>query len=300
VRPNSKLAVDCGLAVGYGGGIVVDERMVTGDPDIFAAGDCVEVKHLITGKPLQLPLGSLANRQGRVIGSNIGGGDERFGPVVGSAAVKIFDMNAASTGLTETAAREAGFDVSCAWGTFTDKADYYPEAENIYLKMVFDRGTQRLLGLQGYSKGELVKRVDVFAALLQNEGRLEDLLNMEFAYAPPYAPAVDPLYALGCAARNAVIEGVESFTPDIGLDGRTIVDVRQPDEVAASPLTENNAQNIPFGELREKWEDIPRDKPIVVVCAKGIRSSESVRILKEKGFSDLGYLGGGLFMKTPG
>ncbi len=300
VRPNSELAADCGLAVGKGGGIVVDDRMATNDRNIFAAGDCVEVKHLLTDNPVQLPLGSLANRQGRVVGSNLGGGDERFGPVVGSAAVKIFDMNVAATGLTEGSARDAGFDVACAWGTFTDKADYYPEAENIYMKLVFDRGTQRLLGLQGYGKGEVVKRVDVFAALLKNEGRLEDLLSMEFAYAPPFAPAVDPLYSLGCAARNAVLEGVESVSPDIGLDGLTIVDVRQSDEVVATPLAENNAQNIPFGELREKWEEIPGDRPVIIVCAKGIRSAESVRILMEKGVSGARYLGGGLFMKTPG
>jgi rhodanese-related sulfurtransferase len=297
VRSDSKLAADCGLKLGSKGGIVVDDRMTTSDPKIYAAGDCIEVTHLITGKPMQLPLGSLANRQGRVVGSNLGGGDEIFGPVVGSAAVKIYDMNIASTGLTEAAAREAGFDVGCAWGTFTDKADYFPETQAVHFKLVFDRGTQRLLGLQGYGKGEVVKRVDVFAALLKNEGKLESLLDMEFADAPPYAPAVDPLFSMGCAARNALFEEVEAFSPDTQLDNRVIVDVRQPNELEADPLGESTALNIPFVELRERWKEIPEDASVAIVCEKGIRSSECVRILKEKGLSDVAYLGGGIHMK---
>lgn len=297
VKPNSGLAGDCGLNVGKAGGIVVDDKMATSDPDIYAAGDCIEVRHLISGQPIQLPLGSLANRQGRVIGSNLGGGDERFGPVVGSAAVKIFDMNVAVTGLTEAAARDAGFDVACAWGTFSDKADYYPESENVHLKLVYDRSTGRLLGLQGYSKGEVVKRVDVFAALLKHGGHLEDLLDMEFAYAPPYAPAVDPLFSLGAVARNAMLEGVEQISPTEPFGDRLVIDVRQGYEVESMPLPDKDTQNIPIIELREKCKEIPEDKPLIAICSKGIRSAESVRILKEKGYSDVKYVGGGVSMK---
>ncbi len=300
IKPDSKLAADCGLTVGKSGGIVVDDKMITSDPSVFAAGDCIEVKHLISGKPLKLPLGSLANRQGRVVGSNLGGGDERFGPVVGSAAVKIFDMNVASTGLTEAAAKDAGFDVGCVWGTFADRADYYPESQNVFLKLVYDKGSGRLLGLQGYSKGDVVKRVDVFAALLKHEGHLEDLLDMEFAYAPPYAPAVDPLYSLGCAARNAMLEGVEQLSPESSLGDRVIIDVRQGYEVESRPFSEDDIRTIPLGELRKRYEEIPKDKPLVAVCSKGIRSSESVRILKEKGFTDVKYLGGGIHMRSHG
>ena len=298
VHPNGKLASECGLTVGKRGGIVVDERMTTNDPDIFAAGDCVEVRHLITGEPLQLPLGSLANRQGRVIGSNLGGSDERFGPVLGSMAVKIFDMNVASTGLTEAAARDTGFDAGCAWGTFTDKADYYPESENIHLKLVFDRSSLRLLGLQGYGKGEVVKRVDVFAAHLKNEDNLEDLMNTEFAYAPPYAPAVDPLFSLACAARNSVSEGVEQVSPHTPLAGRTILDVREQNEVESKTLIDKEVHYIPFNQLRTRWKELPTDKPVIIICAKGIRSSESTRILKEQQFTDVVYIGGGMHMKT--
>ncbi len=300
VRPNSELAAGCGLAIGKTAGVVVDDKMATSDPNIFAAGDCVEVRHLISGKSVNLPLGSLANRQGRIIGSNLGGVDERFGPVVGSAAVKLFDMNIAATGLMETPARDAGFNVGCVWGTFTDRADYYPEAQNIHFKLVFDKQSGRLLGLQGYGKGEVVKRIDVFAALLKNEGKLEDLMDMEFAYAPPYAPAVDPLYALACAARNAVLEEVQPLAPDSCYDERVIIDLRRPDEVKSAPLPEKDILKIPFEEVRRRWEEIPQDKPLICICAKGVRSAESVRFLKEKGFSNIVYLGGGCLMKPAG
>ncbi|MFC1925818.1 FAD-dependent oxidoreductase [Chloroflexota bacterium] len=298
VRPNSKLAADCGLSVGKTGGIVVDEEMVTSDPDIYAAGDCVEVKNLISGSSLLMPLGSLANRQGRVVGSNLGGRNERFGAVVGSAVVKIFDMNVAATGLTEASARQAGFDVGCAWGTFLDKADFFPEAANIHLKMVFDKDSGRLLGLQGYGKGDLVKRIDVFAALLKNERKLEDILDTEFAYAPPYAPAVDPLFSLACAARNSLIDGIEAIPPDSPTGDRLVLDVREESETKARPLREKYMQHIPLGDLRARCGEIPGDKQIICVCPKGLRSAEAIRILKEKGFDNAVYLGGGLLMKV--
>jgi NADPH-dependent 2,4-dienoyl-CoA reductase/sulfur reductase-like enzyme/rhodanese-related sulfurtransferase len=297
VKPDIALAADCGLKIGKTGGIVVDERMTTSDPNIFAAGDCVELKHLISGRPIVLPLGSLANREGRVIGSNMGGGDERFGPVVGSAAVKVFDMNVSSTGLTTKAAAETGFDVGMAWGSFTDRADYYPGFENLHLKLLYDRNTTKLLGLQGYSKGEVVKRVDVFASLLKHGGTLEDLLDTEFAYAPPYAPAVDPLYSIACAARNELTEGIQSLPPDADLDGRFIVDVRRVREASDRPLPEKDTKNVPFEEFRMNCDQVPKDKNVVCLCSKGVRSSEAVRILKDKGCADVKYVGGGTLMK---
>jgi NADPH-dependent 2,4-dienoyl-CoA reductase/sulfur reductase-like enzyme/rhodanese-related sulfurtransferase len=298
VKPNGELATDCGLTVGKSGAIVVDDAMTTSHPDIFAAGDCVELKHLVSGKPVQLPLGSLANREGRVIGSNLGGGNERFDPVVGSLAIKIFDMNVASTGLAESLASSAGFNVGCVWGTFADKADYYPEAQDIHFKMVYDTRSGRLLGLQGYGKGEVVKRVDVFTALLKNNGQLQDLLNIEFAYAPPYAQAVDPLYYLGCVARDAVFEDVKPLSSAARYDDRLIIDVRQASEAKSMPLPQKDSLNIPFEEMRRRWREIPKDRPLICFCSKGLRSAESVRFLKHKGFSDAVYLGGGILMKS--
>ncbi|HUJ90437.1 MAG TPA: FAD-dependent oxidoreductase [Syntrophorhabdales bacterium] len=298
VKPNTKLAADCGLKIGTTGGIIVDEKMVTSDRDIFAAGDCVELRHLISGQPILLPLGSLANRQGRVIGSNIGGGDERFEAVLGSAAVKVFAMNVSATGLTEKAAKASGFNVGVAWGSFTDKADYYPESQNVHLKLVYDKDTTRLLGLQGYSKGEVVKRVDVFAALLKHGGKVADLLDAEFAYAPPYAPAVDPLYSLACVARNEFLEGVEALPPDAAIDDCLIVDVRRSKEASSRPLRETNTTNVPFEEFRVLCDQVPKDKDVVCVCSKGVRSSEAVRILRQKGGRRVRYLAGGSLMKS--
>ncbi|MEK7826748.1 MAG: FAD-dependent oxidoreductase, partial [Thermodesulfobacteriota bacterium] len=259
VKPDSTLAAGCGLRIGKTGGIVVDEKMTTSDPNIFAAGDCAELKHLVSGRPIILPLGSLANREGRVIGSNLGGGDERFGPVVGSGAVKVFDMNVSSTGLTTKAAQEAGFDVGVAWGSFTDRADYYPGFENLHLKLLYDRKTTKLLGLQGYSKGEVVKRIDVFASLLKHGGKLEDLLDAEFAYAPPFAPAIDPLYSIACTARNELLEGIQSLPPDADLGDRFIVDVRRTKEASDRPLPEKDTMNVPFEEFRVICDQVPKD-----------------------------------------
>ena len=297
VRPDTQLAADCGLKIGATGGIVVDERMATSDRNIFAAGDCVELRHLISGDPILLPLGSLANREGRVVGSNLGGGEERFGPVVGCAAVKIFDMNVSAAGLTEREAARAGFDVGVAWGTFTDKADYYPESNEIHLKMVYDKGTTRLLGLQGYGKGEVVKRVDVFAALLKRSGKLEDLLDAEFAYAPPYAPALDPLYSLACVARNELLEGIQALPPDAHIGDRLIVDVRRIKEASGQPLPGRETANLPFEEFRVLCDQVPADKEAVCVCARGARASEAVRILRERGHTKVRYLGGGSSMR---
>ena len=297
VRPNSQLAADCGLAVGTHNGIVVDDRMRTSDPDIYAAGDCVEVKHALTGQPVQLPLGSLANRQGRVVGSNLGGRDEYFRAVVGSAAVKMFDMNVAATGLTERAAREAGFDVGVAWTSATDIADYYPDKQNLHLKLVYDRSTTRLLGLQGYSQGEVVKRIDVFAALLKHDGVLDDLLDAEFAYAPPYSPPLDPLYSIGCAARNDLYEKVEALPPDADLSGSSIVDVRRAAESADRPLPEADQHSVPFETFRDCCDQVTNGKPIVCACSKGVRASDAVRILQQRGHADVKYIGGGTLMR---
>lgn len=298
VRPDTGLAVDCGLTIGKTGGIVVDEKMATSDENIFAAGDCVELKHMISNGPIVLPLGSLANRQGRVIGSNLGGRDERFGPVVGSAAVKVFEMNAAATGLTERAARIAGYSVGLAWGTFTDKADYYPGHENLHLKLVYDRGTTQLLGLQVCGKGEAVKRVDVFAALLKKGGKLEDLLDAEFAYAPPYAPALDPLYSIACTARNDLLEGVRAVGPDADFDGYLVVDVRREKEASDRPLPATNTSNVPFEDFRALCHRVPKDKDVLCVCSKGVRSSEAVRVLLQEGCTGARYLGGGSLMRA--
>ena len=294
--PASGLAAAAGLAIGPTGGIVVDEGLCTSDPDVLAAGDCIEVVHAVSGRPAHVPLGSLANKQGRIAGDVLAGRDARFGPVAGSGVVKVFDLNVAATGLSEAAARRAGIAVEAVWGTFSDKAHYHPDDMTIQLKLVFRPGDGRLAGLQAVGSGDVVRRVDVFAGLLARGGRVDDLLDLEFAYAPPYAPPLDPLFVLGCAAKNQAADGVRSVAPATPLEGFRVLDVRTRGEAQARPL--DRAVNIPLDELRARLAEVPADAPVLVVCAKGPRSAEAARLLLNAGRERVSYLGGGTLMRV--
>ncbi|EPR39082.1 FAD-dependent pyridine nucleotide-disulfide oxidoreductase, partial [Desulfovibrio sp. X2] len=192
-RPATQLARDAGLATGRFGGILVDARMRTSDPNIYAGGDCVELRHLVSGHTVHLPLGSLANRAGRVIGSNVTGGDARFEGVVGSFVIKVFGLGVARAGLTEAQARDAGFDPAYAIVPTTDKAHFYPGAKMLYFKLIADRKSRRVLGVEAICEnGDAAKaRVDAVAALLPHRATVEDVSNLEVAYAPPFAQAMD-------------------------------------------------------------------------------------------------------------
>ena len=208
VTPNSKLAKEAGLAVSERGGILVDETMRTSDPDIFAGGDCVEVKNLVTSQPMYLPLGSMANRQGRVIGDNLAGGDSKFPGVVGSWCVKLFDLGVAGTGLTLAGAKRAGLDAVSTHVTMIDRAHFYPEHELMSLELVAERGTRRVLGVQGLgaSGDALVGKINTVAALLPGRPTVSDISNLEVAYSPPFASAMDILNTLGNAADNILTD----------------------------------------------------------------------------------------------
>lgn len=320
VVPQVAFAAAAGLVLGTSGALAVDEQLRTSDPHVFAAGDCVEVIHRLTGQPCYVPLGSLANRQGRVVGDNLAAdaaarsqatgavdGEKRqaatvpssnFGPVVGSACLKVFDLNVAATGLSETAAGHAGLSARALWGTFYDVAHYYPEPRTLYLKIVYEAGTCRLLGLQAVGAGEAVKRVDVFASLLQRDGRLHDLLDLEFCYAPPYNAALDPLHGLGCAALNREEGGVIGVTPYAAAEGRTVIDVRSADEAGANPWNSTEVLHIPSEQLRARVAEIPTDRPLLIVCEKGPRSAELARWLLAQGHRDVIYLAGGMALRS--
>jgi len=304
VRPAIPFAEAAGLRLGPSGGLVVDDTMATSLPGIYAAGDCVELVHHLTGKPCYLPLGSLANRHGRLIGDRLAGRDRRVAPVVGSAVVKVFEMTAASTGLTESAALVAGFDARCAWATFEDRPAYYPEAATIHLKVVYERKTLRLLGLQAVGKGEVVRVTDVAASLLQRGGTVSDLLDQEFAYSPPYANALDPLYQLGALVLNREEDGVRFLPPQAAADGtdvagRQVIDLREYEEREAGVCGFDDSFHLPLAELRERLAELPAGKPLLCVCARGLRSYEAVRILNHAGWDDVVYLGGGAQLRRP-
>lgn len=295
-EPMVALARDAGLSIGRTGGIAVDRELRTSDERIFAAGDCIEVEHRVSGKRVLMPLGSLANRQGRVVGDNLAGRGSTFGPAVGSWAVKAFELNLAGVGFTQNQARRLGLTHSAAFGSFPDRAHYYPDAASIHLKLVFDPDSGKLLGLQGIGRGDVVKRVDVFSNLLHRGGTVEDLLDLEFCYAPPYAPPIDPLYSLGCAALNAVRDGIRAVPPDHPLQGAKVLDVRTPSEVEANPVVEG-ALRIPLEELRSRLDEVPRRKDLLVLCARGTRSAEVVRLLLQHGHEGVLYVGGGATMR---
>jgi len=301
VRPNVSLAQAAGLALGRRtGAIMVDEHQRTSDPDIYAAGDCVECKHLITGQSCFIPLGSTANKQGRVAAMNICGIEERFPGVVGSAVCKIFDFCVGRTGLTETEARAAGYDVVTALAPGPDRAHYMPTNKTLFMKLVADRASGRLLGLQVAGPGEGAKRIDVAAMALTAGMTIDALANADLCYAPPYSPALDNIITAANVARNkrsGVMDGISPLELKARLDaGEEIVllDVRSPQEFATERLPKS--LNIPLGALRSRLVEIPSDKPVVAFCKVSLRGYEGALILKAAGRRNVQVLDGGIDM----
>ncbi|MBU1228793.1 MAG: FAD-dependent oxidoreductase [Proteobacteria bacterium] len=305
VKPNSELARAAGLNVSERGGIRVDEFLRTSDARIFAGGDCVELRHLITGSPAYLPLGSLANRQGRVIGTNLAGGRARFPGAVGSWCVKLFDLSAAGTGLTLAAARAAGFDALCVHVSQLDRAHFHPDKGLMSLELVVQRGTGRVLGMQGLGVGgdALVGRVDVLAALLPSGPTAEDLGGLEMAYSPPFAAALDILNVLGNAAENILcgrnrgiqVDEFSALWAGRNGQGPYLLDCRE--RANAETLLQAHPEhwhNIPQGELRGRLAEIPRHQGIVLICNTGARSYEAFVTLAHAGFQDVVSVEGGM------
>ncbi len=292
VRPCVELARQMGLKIGKYGGITVNENLQTSHPDVYAAGDCIEVEYF-HGEKAVIPLGSLANKQGRAVGDQLAGRKTSFKKVVGSACVKVFDYNVAATGLSETMAARYGIPTRVVCGTFNDLAHFYPEDKNIFLKLVYNPDTLQILGFQGVGEGNVVKRVDVLGNLLLNKGCLEDLLDLEFAYSPPYASVLDPLYVLGAAALNQE-EGIVSQNPAEPLDNGFVLDVRTSDEAKNYPL--ENTMHIPLEELRERVNEVGKNEAIKIICSRGTRSAEATRWFVEAGHKNVAYVRGGWFM----
>ncbi|MBW1712685.1 MAG: FAD-dependent oxidoreductase, partial [Deltaproteobacteria bacterium] len=292
VRPDIDLAVQAGLETSPLGGLVVNDRLQTSDPDIFAGGDCVVNRCLISGGETYLSSGSVANRQGRVIGTNLAGGQARFPGVVGSWIMKVFELNAAKVGLTAAAAKKAGFDPVSALVVQTDRAHFYPTRELMYLKMVADRTSRRVLGLQGVAPtgDALSARIDALAALLPAKPTVEDVSNLELAYAPPFASAMDVLNAAANALDNALDGrlrdiGPEEFSrllnqPDgqtVFLDIRTMTDARPYLEA----LADRGWIHLPQETLADRLAKLPRGKDLVLICKSGARSYEAQVTLTE-------------------
>lgn len=300
VRPAVELARAASLEIGTTGAIKVDPQMRTSDPDIYAAGDCVQCTDLLTGQACFVPLGSTANKQGRVAANNICGRNDTFPGVLGSTVCKVFDYCVGRTGLTEAAAVKAGYDPVTALAPGADRAHYMPTAKPLLLKIVADKKSRRLLGVQATGPGGGDKRVDVAAMALAAGMTVDQLAQADLCYAPPYAPAMDNLITAANVARNkldGLMTGVSAMEVHRMLrDGSDFVllDVRSPAEYERVRLPKSTL--IPLGKLRSRLGELPRDKPIVTFCQISLRGYEAALILQAAGFKDVRVLDGGLAM----
>ena len=305
VVPNSDLAREAGLDVSSGGAIMVNERMETSDPHIFAGGDCVEIRNLLTGKPGFFPSGSLANRQGRVIGTNLAGGNARFEGAVGTFVIKIFEISLASAGMSLKVAKAEGWDVLSVFVSQFDCAHFFPEKDLMYLELIVDRKTERVLGIQGFGAmtDAVFARVNAVAAILKDGPTTHDISNLELLYAPPFSAAMDILNALGNTAENVLREknnliDVDQFAKwwqnRAGNDA-VFLDCRGWGN--AKPFVEKYSddwKSIPQDELRMRMDEVPRDKPLVLICNTGVRSYEAQLNLRQMGITNTYNLQGGM------
>lgn len=291
IRPNSELAANAGLAIGKNRGIIVDQCMRTTDPDIYAGGDCIEVMNLVNGQTLLMPLGSLANRQGRIIASNINGRCEQFKGTVGTFCIKVFEMAFATAGLTFDQAKAAGFDPAYSTVAQSDRAHFYPDSEFMYMELIADRRTRRVLGVEAAGpQGDAVKsRVDAIAPLFQYRADVSDICTLEAGYSPPYASAMDIINNVANSLDN-ILEGTHNpidaieFIKKFEAKETRVLDVRS--KVQADPFVEKYGDrwiNIPQDELRQRTDEIPTDEELCVLCGSGPRSYEAQLVLAAKG-----------------
>lgn len=295
VRPEVKLAKEAGLALGEHGGIVVNERLQTSDPHIFAIGDAIEVRDVVTGRSTLVPLASPANKQGRIVADIIAGREAKYEGAQGTAIVKVFNCVAAFTGANEKTLKRLGIPYNAAHTHGESHAGYYSGAAPMALKVLFDPQTGKLLGAQVVGGEGVDKRIDVLATVLRREGTVFDLQELELAYAPPFSSAKDPVNIAGYVAGNIVRGDVAviHWHELEGLDrSRTVVlDVRTKEERQNGYI--EGSLHIPVQELRARLGELPKDKEIVVYCQTGRRSYIAARILMQQGFSSVRNLSGG-------
>jgi NADPH-dependent 2,4-dienoyl-CoA reductase/sulfur reductase-like enzyme/rhodanese-related sulfurtransferase len=295
VRPENKLAVDAGLEVGPRGGIRVNEHLQTSDPDIYAVGDAIEVKDFVTGEPTQVPLAGPANRQGRIAADHIFGRDARYRGTQGTAIVRVFERTAALTGASEKVLRRAKRPYRKVYVHPTHHAGYYPGAEVMTLKLLFDPETGKVLGAQAVGGAGVDKRIDVLAVAIQAGMTVFDLEEMELAYSPQYGSAKDPINMAGFVA-GGLLRGehpqvdVETVLAAASGGRSFLVDVRTSQEFAAGHVPD--AVNIPVDELRSRPGQLPHDREIAVYCQVGQRGYLATRILRQAGFDAVNVSGG--------
>jgi rhodanese-related sulfurtransferase len=292
------LAKAAGLAIGPSGGLEADEELRSSDPDIYAAGDMIEIVHEVSGRKVRVPLAGPANRQGRIAATNALGGRAKYRGALGTSVVKVFDAVAASTGLTEKAAREAGFEAGAAVVVKDHHASYYPGSKELTLKLVYDRKSGRVLGAQAFGAEGVEKRIDVVATALHGRMGLDDLAELDLAYAPPFSSANDPVNVAAFVAQNdlsgyAPLETAAGLKAALASGGAeaAVLDLRNLGEYEEGHL--RGALNIPLDELRFRLGEVPRGKRLHLYCRSGFRAHLALRILKENGFEEVVNVTGG-------
>ena len=295
VTPDTALAREAGLELGLKGSIVVNERMETSVPDIYAVGDAVQVRHSVTGQDVLLSLAGPANKQGRIAADNICGGDSRYPGSQGSSVLKVFDMTAAATGVSEANAKKAGLDTDAVVLSPMSHAGYYPGGKLMTMKVVFEKRTYRLLGAQIVGYEGVDKRIDVLATAIRAGLTALQLKDLDLAYAPPYSSAKDPVNMAGFMVENLARGIVKQFRLEdlqaLPRDGSvTLLDVRTPEEYAQGRI--DGFRSIPVDELRDRIGEIEQGKPVYVVCQSGLRSYIACRILAGYGYEAYNFSGG--------
>lgn len=286
VQPESNLAKEAGLKFGMRGGILVNEYYQTSNPDIYAVGDAIIVKQEITGQDALISLASPANRQGRQVADNIAGIARQNKGSIGIAIVRVFDLAAASTGLSERIARQQFEDVAVVHTTSKDHASYYPNASDIVLKLIFNQKTGAIYGAQAVGQKGVDKRIDILATAIKAGLTVDDLPELEFTYAPPFGSAKDPVNMAGYAALN-IMEGISENVQWYALSdelakGKLLLDVRTREEVSRGHFA--NSVNIPLDELRDRLAELDTNQEYIISCHSGLRSYIGERILKQNGF----------------
>ena len=295
VTPDTKLAKEAGLELGIKGSILVNEHMQTSAPDIYAVGDAVQVKHYVTGQAALISLAGPANKQGRIAADHICGKNSTYPGSQGSSVIKFFDMTAAVTGVNETNARKAGLDVDKVILSPMSHAGYYPGGKVMTMKVVFEKETYRILGAQIVGYEGVDKRIDVLATAIHAGMKAQDLAKLDLAYAPPYSSAKDPVNLAGFMIENISdgtlkqfhIEDIKNLPHDGSI---TLLDTRTPGEYQRGHV--DGFVNIPVDNLRERLDEIPKEKPVYVMCQSGLRSYIATRILEGNGYTAYNFSGG--------
>ena len=291
--PENRLAKEAGLTLGVYGAIRVNSSLQTSDPDIYAVGDAIEVESGISGEKTYIPLAGPANRQGRLVADAIAGREVKYEGAIGTSIVKVFDLTAASVGLTEDFLKQSGREYLASITHPWSHATYYPGSSQLDIKLLFTPEGQ-VLGAQVVGEQGVDKRVDVLATIIKTKGTVDDLSSLELAYAPPFSSAKDPVNIAGYVAGNILRQDMKAVSWDQVLDGKNrdflLLDVRDKSEVEAGHLA--GAVHIPLNKLRQRLHELPKDQEIVVYCQVGLRAYIGARILQQNGFKVSNLSGG--------